>query len=234
MSDIDQEKSVLPNSEHLYREIDFLQTQVKRLELELQPRQGTSFTCQESCASLNAIQDGLLRFVKQDGSLRCIFGNEKIRKMLGFELHDIIGRKLTWFLDKSGIHRKVDLYIEEKDKGVTLETSFRTNNVSPIPVLCSVKPIIDSKTDKDKEFIVIVNDNRAIKSAQDQTKNILHAERISTLGHLTASIAHEINNPLSFLIMDLDRQKGLYDRLAKIQSEMELTTSRKNESISKD
>lgn len=233
MSDFDQEKSILPNNEHLYREIDFLTTQVKRLELELERKQGTSSTCQENCASLNAIHDGLLRFVKQDNSLRCIFGNEKIRKMLGYELHDLIGRRLTWFFDKTGIHRKVDLYIENDTKGVTLETSFRTFNGAPIPVLCSVKPIFDSKLDKNKEYIVLVIDIRALKSAQDQTKSILHAERISTLGHLTASIAHEINNPLSFLIMDLDRQKGLYERLEKIQSEMESTSNEKGETVQK-
>ena len=235
MSDMDQEKSFTSSNEHLYREIDFLNTQVKRLELELERRQGNSNTCQESCASLNSIHDGLLRFVKQDGSLRCIFGNVKIQKMLGYDLHDMIGRRLTWFFSKDReIHRKVDLYIEDHTKGVTLETAFRTNSGTPIPVLCSVKPILDTKFNKNKEYIVLVIDIRALKAAQEQTKSVLHAERISTLGHLTASIAHEINNPLSFLIMDLDRQKSLYDHLDKIQHEMEGSLSSKSDFVSKD
>ena len=219
----------------LYREINFLKSQVKRLELELERKQGISSTCMESCSSLNSLHDGLLRFVKLDGSLRCTFGNEKIRKMLGYDLHDLIGRRLTWFFSPTkDIHRKVDLYIDEKSKGVTLETSFRTSYNSAIPVLCSVKPIVQTSSKQSKEYIVLVIDIRALKSAQDHTKSILHAERISTLGHLTASIAHEINNPLSFLLMDLDRQKGLYERLNYIQTQMDSLTSRELTPANKD
>lgn len=226
MANLEDNKTIIQSNEQLYREIDFLKSQVKRLELELERKQGVANTCMESCASLNSIHDGLLRFVKLDGSLRCTFGNEKIRKMLGYEQHDLIGRKLTWFFDPNReIHRKVDLYVDEKSNGVTLETSFRTSYNSPIPVLCSVKPIEQAEKSKNKEFIVLVIDIRALKSAQDQTKSVMHAERISTLGHLTASIAHEINNPLSFLLMDLDRQKGLYERLNYIQNKMDTLTA---------
>ena len=222
MENLEEQKPSIGNINQLYREIDFLQSQVKRLELELERKKGTTVTCAENCASLNSIHDGLLRFVKEKGALRCIFGNEKIRKMLGYELHDLIGRRLNWFFSpEREIHRKVDLYVEEHGKGVTLETAFRSHSGPPIPVLCSIKPVLDLKTAKNKEYIVLVVDIRALKSAQDQTKSILHAERISTLGHLAAGIAHEINNPLSFLLMDLDRQKGLYEKLASIQNEME-------------
>lgn len=220
---MDQQRSLVSqNTEQLYREIDFLQTQVKRLELELERQKGNSTTCMESCSSINSLHDGLLRFVKDKGALRCIYGNEKIRKMLGYDLHDLIGRRLTWFFDpKREIHRRVDLYVEDSSKGVTLETSFQSKFGTPIPVLCSVKPVINQQKAANPEYIVLVVDIRALKSAQEQTKSVLHAERISTLGHLAAGIAHEINNPLSFLLMDLDRQKGLYERLNKIQDEME-------------
>ena len=226
MSDLDQERSIADQSnEQLYREIDFLQTQVKRLELELERQNGTSSTCMETCPSINSLHDGLLRFVKEKGSLRCIYGNDRIRKMLGYDLHDLIGRRLTWFFDpKREIHRRVDLYVEDTSKGVTLETSFQSKFGTPIPVLCSVKPINQNKSSMNKEYLVLVVDIRALKSAQEQTKSVLHAERISTLGHLAAGIAHEINNPLSFLLMDLDRQIGLYNRLNKIQNEMEKNT----------
>lgn len=223
MSGMDQRRSLAEvNTDQLYREIDFLQTQVKRLELELERTKGKSTTCMETCSSINSLHDGLLRFVKEKGALRCIYANEKIRKMLGYDLHDLIGRRLTWFFSPSReIHRKVDLYVEEQSNGVTLETSFKTNYNTPIPVLCSVEPVKETINNKNKEYIVLVVDIRALKSAQEQTKSILHAERISTLGHLAAGIAHEINNPLSFLLMDLDRQKGLYEKLTKIQEEME-------------
>ena len=222
MDQLDAKKSILQANEDPYRQIDYLQAQVKRLETELERREGKASTCMENCSSLKSLHDGLLRFVKLDGSIRCTFGNEKIQKMLGYELHDLIGRKLTWFFHpKREIHRKVDLFIEEKSKGVTLETAFRTSYGPPVPVLCSIKPTIDENKANTSEYIVLVIDIRALKSAQEQTKSILHAERISTLGHLAASIAHEINNPLSFLLMDLDRQKGLYEKLNFIQNKMD-------------
>ena len=202
------------NPVDLEREVEFLRTQVKRLELELDKRNGHHSTCMETCTSLNSIHDGLLRFVKQNESLRCIYGNERIQKMLGFDLSDIVGRKLTWFFDPDRkTHRKVDLYIDEKKKAVTIETSFKTSFDTAIPVLCSIKRITGDNN-SNKEYIVIVVDIRALKSAQEQTKSILHAERISTLGHLAAGIAHEINNPLSFLLLDLERNKSLLESIS--------------------
>jgi PAS domain S-box-containing protein len=226
MENYSQQNTIHNTTEPITREIDYLQAQIKRLELELARKNGSIESCMENCTSLSSIHDGLLRFIKQDGAMRCIFGNQRIRKMLGYETPDIIGRRLTWFFSqKRDIHRRVDIFIDEKTKGITLETSFQSSIGTPVPVLCSIKQFPKTTNQKNIEYIVIVIDIRALKSAQEQTKSILHAERISTLGHLAAGIAHEINNPLSFLIMDLDRQKGLYEKLVKIQKEIEISES---------
>lgn len=227
------EKQPISNSEKVEnlnskeREIEYLKTEVYRLKFELNKIKGNSKTCMETCASINSIHDGFLRFVRFEehgvGKLRCIYGNDSIRNMLGFELPDIIGRSLKWFFSPNPVtHRKVDFFVNKNEvpKGITLETYFKSKFNSEIPVLCSIKHN-NEKNLKKREYLVIVVDIRVLKSAQENTKSILHAERISTLGHLASGIAHEINNPLSFLLMDLERQKELYKKL--YQNSVKLT-----------
>jgi len=216
----------------LEQETQYLKTEVARLKLALERKSGNNKTCMETCESLNSIHDGLLRFIRQNGKLRCIYGNDTIRIMLGFELPEIIGRSLQWFFSpQPETHQKVDLYYQNSKntnikKSITLETYFKSKHGSPIPVLCSIKH--NNKPLAQRDYLVIVVDIRVLKSAQEKTKSILHAERISTLGHLAAGIAHEINNPLSFLLMDLERQKSLYEELEKVSDELSSTISFSN------
>lgn len=201
------------------RHLEYLEGEVVRLRLELERNRGDHHTCMETCSSLNSLHDGLLRFYKKDGQLRCIFANDRFQKMTGFQLADLVGRRVNWFFHPNrDSHRPVDLDIEEGERGVTLETAMRTKHGTPLYVLFSIKPFVSDETN---EYLVLVKDIRALKNTQDQIKSLLHAERISTLGHLTAGIAHEINNPLSFLLMDLDRERSLFETLKELQSALD-------------
>ena len=182
----------------------------------------------ETCNAINLLHEGLLRFAKQNGKLKCIFANDTIQKMLGFSLADLIGRRLTWFFATNRqIHQPVGIKSIHQDRSVTLETSFRTNSNVNLPVLFSIKPITKTK----QEYFVLVIDLRAMRAAHEQSKNLLHAERISVLGHLSTKIAHEINNPLSFLILDLDRQQELYEKILDV--DLNTTNNSSSTQISK-
>ena len=173
------------------------------------------FPCMSDC--LYFFVKVLAVVVKQNGKLTCIFANDTIQKMLGFSLADLIGRRLTWFFATNRqIHQPVGIKSIHQDRSVTLETSFRTNSNVNLPVLFSIKPITSSNLNTKQEYFVLVIDLRAMRAAHEQSKNLLHAERISVLGHLSTKIAHEINNPLSFLILDLDRQQELYEKILDV------------------
>ncbi len=55
--------------------------------------------------------------------------------------------------------------------------------------------------------LIWVNQNRHFKKMKEMEDRILLAERISSLGHLAAGVAHEIRNPLNAIGMGLQRLK---------------------------
>ncbi|OLS23819.1 MAG: Sensor protein ZraS [Candidatus Heimdallarchaeota archaeon LC_3] len=170
---------------------------------------GIDTTCMESCIAINTIYEGIIRL---DERKKIIFTNERINELLGFSASELRSKPLKWLfsdIKNKAAHRPVGNILDPKKgkKGVTLETNLRSKNGVPVSVLFSINPVINSGGIK--EYIAIVTDIRRLQQAHEKTKNLLHAEKISVLGHLSASIAHEINNPLSYLILDIDRQDGI-------------------------
>ncbi|MHA2278802.1 MAG: two-component system sensor histidine kinase NtrB [Candidatus Kariarchaeaceae archaeon] len=166
-------------------------------------------SCMESCVTINTIYEGIIRL---DKNKNIIFTNERLHGLLGYSSDDLKGKHLKWlFVDTTNkiTHRPVGNILDPKrgKKGITLETVLNSKSGIPISVLFSINSVINSSGIK--EYLVMVTDIRRLQQAHEETKSLLHAEKISVLGHLSASIAHEINNPLSYLILDIDRQEGL-------------------------
>lgn len=82
------------------------------------------------------------------------------------------------------------------------ETELSGNNGLRVPVLFAIT--FPSPEDGDAHVLVFVVDNTERRQAQDalltaQTE-LAHAARVATLGELTASIAHEVNQPLMAVV----------------------------------
>jgi two-component system NtrC family sensor kinase len=60
---------------------------------------------------------------------------------------------------------------------------------------------------------------QTLKNLQDAQVQLIQAEKMATLGQLTAGIAHEINNPINFVKSNVKPlQMDLYDLIALIQT----------------
>ncbi|NEO88471.1 MAG: histidine kinase [Spirulina sp. SIO3F2] len=67
---------------------------------------------------------------------------------------------------------------------------------------------------------------------QTTQQQLVHAEKMSSLGQLVAGIAHEINNPLSFIYGNLSYVQDYAEQLmAEIQSSAQATPERSSESV---
>jgi PAS domain S-box-containing protein len=192
----------------------------KRLDTKIRPSSTDQSTivilhedhdssCMESCVTINTIYEGIIRL---DKNKTIIFHKERLHGLLGYSSDELKGKRLKWlFVDTTNkiTHRPVGNILDPKrgKKGITLETILNSKSGMPVSVLFSINSVINSSGIK--EYLVIVTDIRRLQQAHEETKSLLHAEKISVLGHLSASIAHEINNPLSYLILDIDRQEGL-------------------------
>ena len=53
------------------------------------------------------------------------------------------------------------------------------------------------------------------KMVEDRTRQLIHAERLASLGTLSAGIAHEINNPTTFIMGNLQITEDFWKRVAE-------------------
>jgi len=80
-----------------------------------------------------------------------------------------------------------------------LELVFRGTDGAPLPLTANLSP---QRTDDGDihGFVVVLHDDRQLKQAHAQLQV---TDRLATMGTLAAGVAHEINNPLAFVVSNL-------------------------------
>src|SRR5215467_2303677 len=87
--------------------------------------------------------------------------------------------------------------------------------------------------DKQKSLVEEKNKelNKALTNLQDAQQQLVHSEKMASLGELTAGIAHEIQNPLNFVNNFSEINKEL---IAELKAEMEAGNLSETKNIAKD
>ena len=122
--------------------------------------------------------------------------------------------------------------VEDEKKGLELgAVDYITKPISPAIVMARVRNHLALKTmadglrdQNDKLEMRVEQRTEELRASQKQT---LHAEKLSAIGKLSASIAHEFNNPLQGIISIL---KGLKRRAIMDVEDMELLDAAISES----
>lgn len=73
--------------------------------------------------------------------------------------------------------------------------------------------------DKEKESKAVLN--QTIDMLKDTQGQLVHSEKMASLGQLTAGIAHEINNPINFIYNGIDNLKNTLDDVLQIMKTFE-------------
>jgi signal transduction histidine kinase len=81
------------------------------------------------------------------------------------------------------------------------ECSVRGKTGSVLRIIFSAEPI---ETAGEPCVISIARDITELKRAEEANRNFAHASRLAVVGELTASIAHEINQPLGAILSNAD------------------------------
>jgi PAS domain S-box-containing protein len=135
---------------------------------------------------------------------RIIEANEAFLDMLGYSREDLISGQLRWKELTPAEWRDADdqAMAELKAAGTVQprEKEYFRKDGSRVPVLLGATTFGDRR-DEGVAFVLDLTERKHVEGAlRDAQTNLAHVVRITTLGELTASIAHEVNQPLAAVV----------------------------------
>ncbi|HVY89908.1 MAG TPA: ATP-binding protein, partial [Hyphomonadaceae bacterium] len=165
---------------------------------------------------------------------RIIDANDAFLAMVGYESGDLRSGRMRWKDLMPGDWDPANDPVLEEILGSGATPPFRARYVrkdgSLVPVLVGAA-LFDGTPTEGVAFVVDMTDqSRAEEMIRDRERQhremeleLAHANRFATMGHLSASIAHELNQPLQGIVTNsqtaarlLDREEPKLDEVKKI------------------
>jgi PAS domain S-box-containing protein len=146
---------------------------------------------------------------------RIIDANQAFLDMVGYGREDLVSGRLRWTELTPAEWRDADEQIIAELKAVgTLqprEKEYLRKDGSRVPVLVA-RALFEWKPDEGVSFVIDMTDRKRAEerlraSEQrflDAQMELAHVTRVTTLGELTASIAHEVNQPLAAVVANAE------------------------------
>jgi PAS domain S-box-containing protein len=132
-----------------------------------------------------------------------VYLNERAARMLGMSApEDGYGRRITEFMDPDDAataERRIRRLVES---GKPLEEphEYRSRSVDGRELIVEISSI-PIELDGERAVLAFARDVTERKAIQAR---LAQAERLSALGVLSAGVAHEINNPLAYVVLNLE------------------------------
>jgi two-component system sensor histidine kinase PilS (NtrC family) len=120
-----------------------------------------------------------------------LYHNREFKRLLGLQT------SLQNMSLKELLGAGVDQHAEEVLKAgapARIEVNHRYTDGRIVPIAVRIVPMKDPDSDVPRGLIMVLDDITAEKKMEEFLK---HRQRIETMGHISATIAHEIRNPLA-------------------------------------
>jgi len=133
-----------------------------------------------------------------DQSGRIIFTNRKAESLLGYTREELLSMNVRQIY--------ADEILEEVDKGFSelkktgdfaVESLLKAKDGTRIPVEIRSFSIYDDKG----QFLHTFSILRDIRPIKDLQNSLVHAGRLAAVGEMAAGVAHDINNPLTVIML---------------------------------
>lgn len=192
-------------------------TQVVGSVMDISDRMRAFETQRRLAALVEASQEGILS-IRADGTIES--WNKGAARIFGYSAEEIVGRSVLVLTppDREGEARGIH---ERCSRGASisgLETVRRTKCGKDIEISLSIAPTSDAAGN----FVGMSALYQDITERKRLRAQLALADRTASLGTLAAGVAHEVNNPIAYVIANLTRIASGLERLrcAAIQPEL--------------
>ncbi len=192
------------------RKMDEVYNDLLQYEVVLEEKNAALEDSQQFIESVLASMSDILIVCNRHGAIQEV--NESLRRCIGQDENELRGRPLAdLFADEGSRQRARDFFSAARPLAVQdCELLISGRDGSPLPVSLNCTPRL-SGTGKLVGMVVTgrpVGELRrayhALRQAHEDLKRtqqqLVQAEKMASLGRLVAGVAHELNNPISFVL----------------------------------
>jgi PAS domain S-box-containing protein len=179
--------------------------------LDVSDRTRTEDRLAASMAAFRRILDVAPDAIAVGTRSRLLYVNPALANLLRQDAREIVRRPITHYIAPDDRGRAIEALDEISSTGVPLPhllVMLQRSDGTSVPVELSAMPI---EWEGQRALLAAGRDVSERRRAQTE---IAEADRLSAMGTLTAGIAHEVNNPLAYVLLNLQyllRQIDKYD-----------------------
>ena len=207
------------------RKMDEVYNDLLEYEVALENKNAALEDSQQFITSVLTSMSDMLLVCNRAGVVESV--NPALASMLGQEADALRGRRIfDLFADDESREHAASLFAEQRGTPIEdCEMRLKAANGSAIPVSMNCTPRYNG-TGRMLGFVITgrpVGELRrayqALRRAHEDLKTtqlqLIHAEKMASLGRLVAGVAHELNNPISFVYGNAIAMKRYADRLRR-------------------
>jgi PAS domain S-box-containing protein len=132
---------------------------------------------------------------------RILDANDAFLRMIGYERDDLLSGSMRWtdLTPPEWLEREERLWIPQLKVAGSLmpfEKEYIRKDGSRVPALLGLALIEENGNEGVAFALDLTERKRATDALRDLQAELAHANRLATMGQLTASIAHEVNQPI--------------------------------------